>query len=102
MTRTYPRIKTSYPGVYFRNTERTGQVFYIRYRRTGERKVIEDKLSGQGWTPAKANTERTKRMERQRPSNTERRERERLKLENEKQRMNFCRILDEYIASKPQ
>ena len=43
--RTYPRIKTSFPGVFYRETE-AGKVFYILYRQTGERRLIEDRLTG--------------------------------------------------------
>ena len=59
MVRNYKRFKTNYPGVVYRETDRQGKVYYIRYKRPGERRVIEDKLTGIGWTPAKANTERT-------------------------------------------
>ena len=71
MVRNYKRFKTNYPGVVYRETDRQGKVYYIRYKRPGERRVIEDKLTGIGWTPAKANTERTKRMEGINRSNSE-------------------------------
>ena len=71
MARSYKRFKTNYPGVIYRVTDRQDKVFYIRYKRPGERKLIEDKLTGIGWTPAKANTERTKRMEGLNRSNSE-------------------------------
>ena len=70
MARTYKRFKTDYPGVVFRETDRQGKVYYIRYKRPGERKIIEDKLTGIGWTPAKANSERTRRLERINNSNS--------------------------------
>ena len=53
MVRNYKRFKTNYPGVVYRETDRQGKVYYIRYKRPGERRVIEDKLTGMGWTPAK-------------------------------------------------
>ena len=72
-SKTYPRQKTNYPGVFYRENSKKQKIFYIRYRRPGERKIIEDKLSGYGWTPAKANTERTKRIEGTHYSNSEKR-----------------------------
>ena len=72
-SKTYPRQKTNYPGVFFRENSKKQKIFYIRYRRPGERKIIEDKLSGYGWTPARANTERAKRIEGTHYSNSEKR-----------------------------
>ncbi len=54
--------KTDYPGVIFRINSKNQKIYYIRYKRPGERKVIEDKLSGNGWTASRANNERSKRM----------------------------------------
>ncbi len=71
MARSYKRFKTNYPGVIYRVTDRQDKVFYIRYKRPGERKLIEDKLTGIGWTAAKANSERTRRMEGRHKSNSE-------------------------------
>ena len=60
--RKYPRIKTGFPGVFYRETE-AGRVFYILYRQVGERRLIEDRLIGRGWTEARAAAERTRRIE---------------------------------------
>ena len=56
------RIKTSYPGVWY--TERAGaRIFYINYRKLGDRKKYEERLgtNTQDWSAAKANAERIKR-----------------------------------------
>ena len=37
----------NFPGVVYRETE-AGKVFYIRYRREGDRQLIEDRLTGRG------------------------------------------------------
>ena len=67
------RIKTNYPGVWYadRNGVRT---FYINYRKPGDRKKIEEKLgtSAQNWSAAKANVERTNRINGQAMTNAER------------------------------
>ena len=60
--RTYPRIKTSFPGVFYRETE-AGKVFYIHYRQTGERRLNEARLTGKGWTESRAAVERIRRIE---------------------------------------
>ena len=68
------RLKTKYPGVWYadQNGVRT---FYINYRKPGDRKKIEEKLgtSAQGWSAAKANAERTNRINGQAMTNAERR-----------------------------
>ena len=67
------RIKTNYPGVWYadRNGVRT---FYINYRKPGDRKKIEEKLRtcAQNWSAAKANVERTNRINGQAMTNAER------------------------------
>ncbi len=60
--RKYQRISTDFPGVVYRETE-AGKVFYIRYRREGDRQLIEDRLTGRGWTPSRAAGERNRRIE---------------------------------------
>ena len=37
----YTRIKTKYPGVFLRETDK-GKIFYIRYRRPGNRNLKEE------------------------------------------------------------
>ena len=80
--RKYPRISTDFPGVVYRETE-AGKVFYIRYRREGDRQLIEDRLTGRGWTPARAAGERNRRIE-GKDSNSEIKEQLKVRLETEK------------------
>ena len=68
----YTRIKTKYPGVFSRETDK-GKIFYIRYRRPGNRNLIEDRLIGKHWTPARAAQERARRIDGE-PSNREKRQ----------------------------
>ena len=100
MARTYKRFKTDYPGVVFRETDRQGKVYYIRYKRPGERKIIEDKLTGIGWTPAKANSERTRRLERINNSNSERRAQEKAAKDSNFERPTLERLWVNYLKSK--
>lgn len=75
------RIKTKYPGVYFRTQERLDgkgeeRVYYIRYRCGGRgTKETEEPVGkeSQGMTAAKANWERGRRISGATKSNTERR-----------------------------
>ena len=74
----YKREKTKYPGVFL--VERDSRKFlYILYRKPGSRKLIEEKLgsSKNGWTPAKASLERSRRIE-GKASNVEKREKKKL------------------------
>ena len=36
MAKTYKRIRTQYPGVFYRESKRSGKVFYIYYRQLSE------------------------------------------------------------------
>ena len=100
MAKTYKRVRTQYPGVFYRESKRSGKVFYIAYRRPGERRTIEDKLLGYDWTPAKANVERTRRMEGKTASNSEKRNQERLAKLAEKNRPTLERLLEIYLEDK--
>ena len=69
------RIPTGYKGVFY--VERKGEkILCIFYRKPGDRKQYEEKLgtSAQGWTPARANLERTRRINGQVLTNSERRQ----------------------------
>ena len=79
----YKREKTKYPGVFL--VERDSRKFlYILYRKPGSRKLIEEKLgsSKNGWTPAKASLERSRRIE-GKASNVEKREKEKARKKQE-------------------
>jgi integrase len=69
------RIPTGYKGVFY--VERKGErILSIFYRKPGDRKQYEEKLgtSAQGWTPARANAERARRINGQELTNNERRQ----------------------------
>lgn len=99
MSKKYPRISTGYPGVVMRQTA-NGQVFYIRYKRPGDRKIIEDKLTGNGWTAAKANQERVRRIAEKKGSNAERRQQQQESKLAEANRPTLERLFDEYLSAK--
>ena len=57
------RNSTGYKGIFY--VERRGEkILCIFYRKPGDRKQYEEKLgtSVRGWTPARANAERTNRI----------------------------------------
>ena len=69
------RIPTGYWGVFY--VERQGEkILCIFYRKLGDRKQYEAMFgtSAQGWTPARANAERTRRINGQGLANNERRQ----------------------------
>ena len=100
------RIKTDYPGVFYRIAKRLGgagteRVYYVVYKRDG--KVIEDKVGRQyknHMTPAKASTERGKRIEGKK-SNREKREADKAKKEAENGRWTISRLWSEYKTNRP-
>jgi integrase len=99
----YQREKTKYPGVFI--VERSGERYvYIMYRHTVSKKQVEEKLGtvSQGWTAARGNTERAKRIAGIQSSNSERRQQQRAEKEAEANRWTFSRLLEEYLASKPE
>ena len=98
MAKSSSRQKTDYPGVVFRINSKNQKIFYIRYKRPGERKVIEDKLSGNGWTASKANTERSKRIAEIHPSNREKRER--IMDETASKKWTLNDLWENYLESK--
>ena len=76
---TKKRIKTKYPGVYFINgksvSRKPERIYYIRYRKNG--KMVEEKAGRQfqnDMTSARASQVRTRRIEGNGLSSTERRE----------------------------
>ena len=69
------RISTGYKGVFY--IERQGEkILCIFYRKPGDRKQYEEKLgtSAQGWSPARANAERSRRINGQELTNNDRRQ----------------------------
>ena len=59
----YQREATQYPGVFWL-TIRGIETLYIRYKRPGTAKAVEEKLGSkaQGWTAPRGNAERAKRI----------------------------------------
>ena len=101
------RIKTSYPGVYYREKERRGRngiekVFYIVFKKDG--KVIEEKVGKQfedGMTAARAATMRGERIEGKRISRKELRNQEQAKRLAELNRWTIERLWEEYKRQNP-
>ncbi|MBI4768388.1 MAG: site-specific integrase [Deltaproteobacteria bacterium] len=101
------RIKTVYPGVFFREAERIGgrgteRVYYIVFKKEG--KVSEEKVGRQfadDMTPAKAARIRAERIENKRKSRKELREEEKARKEADLGKWTLCRIFDEYLKTRP-
>lgn len=99
------RFSTKYPGVYYvigEAVSREGEekIYYIRYRRGGER--IEEKAGHQfkdDMTPAKASRMRSRRIEGE-PSNAERRREEEAKKRAEEARWTIQRLWEEYESTR--
>jgi len=73
------------------------RIYFIRYKRPGSSKLIEERLgrAAEGWTAAKARHERSLRILGKKPSNEERRERARA----EKMRPSFKRLMKLYAET---
>lgn len=101
------RIKTKYPGVFYREVSRIGgrgmeRVFYIVFKLEG--RVIEEKVGRQfvdDMTPARAAGIRAERIEGRRPSRKEIRQHERDRIEAEANRWTFDRLWEEYKRQRP-
>jgi len=102
------RHKTSYPGVYYRETKRVGgrgteKVYYIVFKKDG--KTREEKAGRQyadDMTPAKAARIRGERIEGRRLSRKELRDQERAEKETVASRWTIARLWNEYIQERPQ
>jgi integrase len=100
------RIKTDYPGVFYRiasvgKTGQTEKVFYIRYRKDG--KLVEEKAGHQyknNMSPAKAAGIRAERMQGKKPTNREIREAILAAEKAKKDRWTIDRLWGEYKAQK--
>lgn len=99
-----PRIKTKYPGVFYRETERIGtqgidRVYYIVFKKEG--KILEEKVGRQyadDMTPAKAAGIRSERIEGKRASRKEEREAAKEKQRQMTERPTLQRLWDLYRA----
>jgi len=102
------RIKTSYPGVFYREARRIGgkgteRVYYAVFKKNG--KVCEEKAGRQyadDLTPARAAGYRAERIEGKRLSRKELREAEDAQKQAEADRWTFNRLWTEYKAGKPE
>lgn len=100
------RIKTTYPGVFYREAQRIGgrgteKVFYIVFKKNG--KTYEEKTGRQyadDMTPARAAGIRAERIEGKRLSRKELREAEEAKKQAEAAKWTIDRIWTEYKSQK--
>ena len=96
------RIKTNYPGVFFRESKRIGgrgleKVYYIVFKKSG--KTLEEKVGRQyvdAMTPAKASQIRSDRIEGRRLSRKEITKRENDKKLIEKNKWTISKLWQEY------
>ena len=92
---------TGYKGSSY--VERQGEkILCIFYRKLGDRKQYEEKLgtSAQGWTPARANAEHTRRINSQELTNNERRQAQAKAKRDVESRLTIERLWDLYLESK--
>lgn len=102
------RVKTNYPGVYFREARRIGgngteKVYYIRFKRDGE--VIEEKVGRQyvdDMTPARASKFRADRIEGKVLSKKEEREQREAKKAAKETVWTIDRLFNAYIEARPE
>jgi integrase len=102
------RIKTEYPGVFYREAVRIGgkgieRVFYIIFKKAG--KVCEEKAGRQyadDMTPARAARIRADRIEGRRESRKEKREAEKAAKLEEAGKWTLSCLWDEYEKNKPE
>ena len=100
------RVKTSYPGVFYRDVDRVGgrgteRMYYIVFKKDG--KVLEEKVGRQyadDMTQARAARIRAKRIEGKRLSRKEIREQAKARRAEEKNRWTIDRLWNEYKGSK--
>ena len=101
------RIKTKYPGVFYRLSERTGkggeeEIYYIVFKKDG--KMIEEKVGrryADNMTPAKASGIRAERIEGKRPSRKSVREAVVLAKKAEDERYTISKVWALYRNSMP-
>ena len=101
------RIKTNYPGVYYRMAQRIGakgqeRVYYIVFKKQG--KGIEEKVGRQyadAMTPAKAARIRGERIEGRRKSRRQIISEQEVAKKEEQEKWTIGRLWEEYKLSKP-
>ena len=100
------RIKTDYPGVYYRVSKRLGgkgteRVYYVVYKKGG--KVIEDKVGRQyvdDMTEARASRIRGQKIEGKEKTNREQRKADRANKDAENSHWTISRLWSAYKANK--
>ena len=97
----YQREATQYPGVFWLTIQGI-ETLYIRYKRPGNDKAVEEKLGSkaQGWTAPRGNAERSKRINGQAKSNAEQRESRIAERLAEESQQTLDRLWDAYLESK--
>jgi integrase len=101
------RIKTDYPGVFFRKAKRIGgkgteRVYYILFKKDG--RVVEEKVGRQfkdNMTPAKASTIRGERIEGKRKSRRQIKKEEEARRQAEEDKWTIDKLWTEYRFHKP-
>ena len=101
------RLKTKYPGVFYREAKRVGgkgmeKVFYIVFKKNG--KLYEEKVGRQyadDITPAKGASIRAERIEGKRLSRKELREAQKVEIDSKKNKWTCDRLWEEYKSQKP-
>lgn len=102
------RIKTNYPGVFYREADRIGgqgteKVFYVVFKQNG--KVVEEKVGRQyvnDMTPARAARIRAERIEGKRQSRKEIRKQEEAARKAEQDHWTIARLWEQYKAMNPE
>ena len=101
------RVKTKYPGVYYREAQRIGgtgkeKVYYILFKK--DSKVYEEKAGRQfmdQMTPAKAARIRSERIEGKRQSRRTLRELQEAERKAQLEKWTIERLLQEYLSQRP-
>ncbi len=106
MSGVMPRIKTSYPGVYYREAERIGgrgkeKIYYIVFKKDG--KTVEEKVGRHhvdNMTPARAAGIRAERIEGKRQSRKELRELAEKEKQEQAERWTITRLWEAYKVNR--
>ena len=101
------RVKTNYPGVFYRESDRIGgtgseRVYYVVYKKNG--KVEEEKAGRQyadDMTPARAARIRAELIEGKRQPRRKQRQQEEADRKAEQDRWTIAKLWDEYKATNP-
>ena len=97
----YQREATQYPGVFWLTIQGI-ETLYIRYKRPGTAKAVEEKLGSkaQGWKTPRGNDKRAKRINRQSQYNGKQKEFRVSEKLGEESRKTNDRLWDAYLKSR--